>query len=129
MDDLLSASSMLLAALALLLALWAPQVEATLAKKIPPQKLNAELPLKEVKVVMYSKALVLVLGGIACIGVFTPPVMGVVGDAWRHHSDDHWEYDALKAAFVLTWVFMAFISLYSASWCWRLIARLTEART
>jgi len=110
--DLLSASSLILAVLAALLSLWTPELDRAITATIPPQKANAVLPLKPVKAALWGKALPLLLAVVACIAVFTPPTWDILRDAMRHHGDRSYRYDALKAAFVLTQMFLLAIATF-----------------
>ncbi|MGH7022227.1 MAG: hypothetical protein ACREEB_01405 [Caulobacteraceae bacterium] len=112
MGDLLSAASLLLAVLAALLALWMPELDRAISAVIPPQKANAQLPLKPLRSALFAKALPLLVAVSACLLVFLPKTLEIVGGAWAHWRDKSYAYDPLQAAFVLTQAFLLAIAIF-----------------
>ncbi|MBB1178563.1 hypothetical protein DSM05_05295 [Pseudomonas sp. FW305-3-2-15-E-TSA4] len=129
MEALLSASSLILAALAALVALWSGEVQQALALKIPAQKANAKLPLKTVRAAFWTKVLPLTCFVIASIAIFVPDLVSVVSETVRHTSDPRYKYDAIKAAFALTVLAQIAIGIYLVGQLVRLSGILAKRRT
>lgn len=129
MEALLSASSLILAALAALVALWSSEVQQALTLKIPAQKANAKLPLKTVSAALWSRVLPLTLFVSGSIAIFVPDLISVSIEVGKHAADPRYEYDALKAAFALTVVAQVAIGAYLVGQLVRLAGILTKQRT
>lgn len=129
MEALLSASSLILAALAALVALWSGEVQQALALKIPAQKANAKLPLKTVRAALWTRVLPLTCFIIASIAIFVPDLVSVVSETVRHAPDPRYRYDAIKAAFALTVVAQIAIGIYLVSQLVQLSSILAKRRT
>lgn len=129
MEALLSASSLILAALAALVALWSGEVQQAFDLKVPAQKANAKLPLKTVRAVLWTRVFPLTLFVVGSIAIFVPDLISVSIEVGKHAADPRYKYDALKAAFALTVVAQICICGYLVSLLVRLGRILGKRRT
>lgn len=129
MEALLSASSLILAAIAALVALWSREVQQALTLKIPIQEANAKLPLKTVRAALWTRVIPLTLFVSASIAIFVPDLIAISIEVVTHAADPSFKYDALKAAFALTVVAQIAIGAYLVSQLVRLAGTLTKQRT
>lgn len=109
--DLLSASALALAAIAVLYSLWAPKISDSiaLAKK---RHLDDRCPdIKELMAVRKAKVIPLAISTLSISLVLTPPVVGVVGGVAQNFSqfgiNSLRNYDPVQALFIVVWLLIA----------------------
>lgn len=125
-SDLIAASSLLLAVLAILFSVWHQPIMDAL--ELPTKGIPANLTgtRDALEAAFWSKAFPLTLGGFLTVLVFLPEIIGIAGDALRC-SRSRCSYDAVSAAFVLTQAFAAGLMIYCAYLASRLRAQMSRA--
>ena len=110
MADLLSSASLALAALALFLNLWLPQIEGAASIKVPIalKAADAKPLLDKMRPVARGKALPLSIASFATFLALGQPAVTVL---WRSAKNVHAsggnsvsDYDAVQALFLIVWV-------------------------
>ncbi len=109
MGDTLSASSLLLAALALVYSQWYPQITATLRKGENAKNKNSldrKPELREVRNALHGRALPLLISASFLFFVLLPDAVRITASSARSYAEEGFRhlrnYDTVLTAYVLT---------------------------
>jgi hypothetical protein len=103
-SDLLSASSLLLAVVTVLLGLWYPEITKAIEIQVPPVRANAGPQLRTIRTALRWRALPLAIGFLALWLIFLPDSLSVLDNTLDVITNGEKrkvaEYSASAAAFV-----------------------------
>lgn len=109
MTDLLSAASLLLAIVGVFYGLWYNDISSALATPLPKHVLDKAAPLKQIRTVLFSKAIPLATASCSAALVFLPSTLGIIRESACGYATQGaafvLTYDALKTSLVLVEVF------------------------
>lgn len=111
--DLLSASSLVLASVALLYATWYDALNQ--ARGTPKKRFRAdrEPAIEHLTSALRSRALPLLVASVLMAAVLAPPALAT---AWHAIAEGHGEpYNPTKAAFVIVWLLCCTVATSTAS--------------
>ncbi|WP_419173417.1 hypothetical protein [Halobacteriovorax sp.] len=132
MSDLLSASSLLMATITILFSLWYGEIVSVLDK--PKEKHNADNVglLKEVKSVLFSKAILLVLMSLSVTLIFAPNALMIMVESFdllkKQGLPTFETYSAVNTAFSLVFFICLGITVYTLVLLFQLVARWKELK-
>jgi hypothetical protein len=98
--DLLSAAGLLLALIGLLYSVWYDEMNRALAVPIARHRLDREPAIATVRQALFTRAIPLVVAAVALVAVLADPAISVLA-----HAFSGGPYDAVKACFILVWLF------------------------
>ncbi|EGR4199034.1 hypothetical protein ACLB4W_001438 [Vibrio cholerae] len=128
MGDLLSASSLLMATVTILFSLWYGEIVSILGK--PKSKHSADNVglLKEVKRVLFSKAILLVLMSLSVSLTFAPNALVIISESWKLFKEQGFPtletYSAVNTAFSLVFFICVGLTIYTSVLSYKLVSRL-----
>ncbi|HEJ2470118.1 TPA: hypothetical protein SLZ58_003567 [Vibrio cholerae] len=132
MGDLLSASSLLMATVTILFSLWYGEIVSILGK--PKSKHSADNVglLKEVKRVLFSKAILLVLMSLSVSLTFAPNAWVIISESWKLFKEQGFPtletYSAVNTAFSLVFFICVGLTIYTSVLLYKLVSRLQELK-
>ncbi|EGR1071690.1 TPA: hypothetical protein ACGFXY_003465 [Vibrio cholerae] len=132
MGDLLSASSLLMATVTILFSLWYGEIVSILGK--PKSKHSADNVglLKEVKRVLFSKAILLVLMSLSVSLTFAPNAWVIISESWKLFKEQGFPtletYSAVNTAFSLVFFICVGLTIYTSVLSYKLVSRLQELK-
>ncbi len=132
MGDLLSASSLLMATVTILFSLWYGEIVSILGK--PKSKHSADNVglLKEVKRVLFSKAILLVLMSLSVSLTFAPNAWVIISESWKLFNEQGFPtletYSAVNTAFSLVFFICVGLTIYTSVLSYKLVSRLQELK-
>ncbi|MCD1169565.1 hypothetical protein B4939_04060 [Vibrio cholerae] len=132
MGDLLSASSLLMATVTILFSLWYGEIVSILGK--PKSKHSADNVglLKEVKRVLFSKAILLVLMSLSVSLTFAPNAWVIISESWKLFKVQGFPtletYSAVNTAFSLVFFICVGLTIYTSVLSYKLVSRLQELK-
>lgn len=132
MGDLLSASSLLMATVTILFSLWYGEIVSILGK--PKSKHSADNVglLKEVKRVLFSKAILLVLMSLSVSLTFAPNAWAIISESWKLFKEQGFPtletYSAVNTAFSLVFFICVGLTIYTSVLSYKLVSRLQELK-
>lgn len=107
--DVISATSLALAVLAALYTLWLGDVNAALRIVKKPDKDDRNPQRVQVMRAFWSKAVPLSFASISALAIVIPRTLVIVCEAYRQHHN--WQFDDVKAMFVLTVGLLALLAV------------------
>ena len=119
---MLSASSVVLAVLAVLYSLWSADIRRALSTKEGTEDMARQR--RELRIVAVTKAVPLSIYSVLTTLIFLPPVIGVLQDCFSAIASlgsARYQYDPLRAALALTWMGIALLALVVGAQAWRLV--------
>ncbi|WP_337920431.1 hypothetical protein [Vibrio cholerae] len=132
MGDLLSASSLLMATVTILFSLWYGEIVSILGK--PKSKHSADNVglLKEVKRVLFSKAILLVLMSLSVSLTFAPNAWVIISESWKLFKEQGFPtletYSAVNTAFSLVFFICVGLTIYTSVLSYKLVSILQELK-
>lgn len=132
MGYLLSASSLLMATVTILFSLWYGEIVSILGK--PKSKHSADNVglLKEVKRVLFSKAILLVLMSLSVSLTFAPNAWVIISESWKLFKEQGFPtletYSAVNTAFSLVFFICVGLTIYTSVLSYKLVSRLQELK-
>lgn len=120
MADLLSAASLLLAIIGVLNGLWYAEIKSILLLDLPIHKEDRQVHLKNIRSVLWGKAIPLTLASVSVFFVFLPPCLTIAIRSWngyaRHGISFLLRYDAIATSLVLVEIFASVVAVHSIIW-------------
>ena len=120
----LSATSLVLAAIALVYSAWSASIQNDIDRPFSPNDKVRETERHEVRQTMRSRAVPLAMASTSVLVVFVPRLWSVIVSVIDHWSGTGSQYDDVAAAFVVTQIFVAGLTVHLWKQVWRLKARL-----
>lgn len=132
MNDLISASSLLMATITILFSLWYGEIVSIINKKEAKyQEDNLEL-LGEIKRVLFSKALLLVLMSLSVSLTFAPNALVIMSESWELFLKQGFPtidtYSAVKTSFSLVFFICVGVTIYTIVLLSKLISKWLRIR-
>lgn len=122
--DLLSASSLVLASVALLYATWYDALSQARETPRPRFRTDRDPAIKQLTSALRSRALPLLVASILMAAVLAPPALAT---AWNAIAEGRGEpYNPTKAAFVIVWLLCCTVATSTASASCVLFAMLRD---
>jgi hypothetical protein len=122
LGEAISSASLVLAVLTALYTLWLPDVSDAL-KITPKTDLDDRGPQKiQTWRALWSKVLPLALATISATTILTPRVLGILKEFCASHTV--WQYDDVKALFILTWALLLLLALVASVQLFGLLRKL-----
>jgi hypothetical protein len=104
--DLLSAAGLLVALVGLLYSVWYDEMNRALAVPVARHRLDREPDIATVRRALFARATPLVVAAVALVVVLADPAITVVA-----HAFSGGPYDAVKACFILVWLFAGWLTV------------------
>lgn len=120
----LSAASLVLAAIALVYSAWSASIQNDIDRSFSPNDKIMETERGEVRQTMMSRALPLAMASTSVLVVFAARFWSVMVSVIDHWSGTRSQYDDVTAAFVVTQIFVAGLTVHLWRQVWRLKKRL-----
>lgn len=128
MNELLTAASVLLAITGVLYALWHDDIVNAIAKVMPQHKEDRGEFDKNLKSVLLSRAIPLLLATLCIMLVYLPPSIGIIASSFKGYCSLGFEnfqnYDPIATSFVLVEVFTSVLAVQSIVYVWKLMSKL-----
>jgi hypothetical protein len=126
MADALSASSLLLAILAVLFGAWNGEVVAAIRIELEDLRSNRRPQRQKIAAALFPKALPIMVGAWLTVLVFAQRTLALVGAA-LHCVCSSCSYNDVEAAFVLTQAFVLVLAISVTIQAVRLIVKLLKS--
>lgn len=127
MSDLLSASSLLMATITILFSLWYGEIVSILDKPKAKHAADNVGLLKEVKSVLFSKAILLALMSLSVTLIFAPNALMIMVESFdllkKQGLPTFETYSAVNTAFSLVFFICLGITVYTLVLSFQLVAR------
>ncbi|MCY9827396.1 hypothetical protein [Vibrio chagasii] len=132
MSDLLSASSLLMATITILFSLWYGEIVSILDKPKAKHAADNVGLLKEVKSVLFSKAILLALMSLSVTLIFAPNALMIMVESFdllkKQGLPTFETYSAVNTAFSLVFFICLGITVYTLVLSFQLVARRKELK-
>lgn len=132
MSDLLSASSLLMATITILFSLWYGEIVSILDKPKAKHAADNVGLLKEVKSVLFSKAILLALMSLSVTLIFAPNALMIMAESFdllkKQGLPTFETYSAVNTAFSLVFFICLGITVYTLVLSFQLVARWKELK-
>ncbi|WP_421225219.1 hypothetical protein [Aeromonas enteropelogenes] len=132
MSDLLSASSLLMATVTILFSLWYGEIVSILDKPKAKHAADNVGLLKEVKSVLFSKAILLALMSLSVTLIFAPNALMIMVESFallkKQGLPTLETYSAVNTAFSLVFFICLGITVYTLVILFQLVARWRELK-
>lgn len=132
MNELLTAASVLLAITGVLYALWHDDIVNAISMVMPQHKENRGEFEKNLKSVLWSRAIPLLLATICITLVYLPPSIVIIASSVKGYSslglENFQNYDPIATSFVLVEVFTSVLAIQSIVYVWRLHSKLGASK-
>lgn len=132
MNELLTAASVLLAITGVLYALWHDDIVNATSIVMPTHKENRGEFEKNIKSVLWSRAIPLLLATFCIMLVYLPPSVGIIASSFRSYSSLGFEnlknYDPIATSFVLVEVFTSALAFQSVMYVCKLLSKLRASK-
>ena len=108
MSDVLSAASLVLAVLAVVLGMWYPSIEFVLALRPEVHAEDNRVKFRKISSALYQRALPLLGASAGCAILFVPDIIHIVYGSFMNVRDNGWmvaisDYDSCQGAFLLVY--------------------------
>lgn len=124
LGEAISSASLVLAVLTALYTLWLPDVSDAL-QIMPKTDVDDRGPQKtQAWRALWSKALPLALATISATAILSPRVLRILKEFCASHTV--WQYDDVKALFILTWALLLVLALVASVQLFGLFRKLIE---
>lgn len=128
MNELLTAASVLLAITGVLYALWHDDIVNAISMVMPQHKEDRGEFKNNLKSVLWSRAIPLLLATLCIMLVYLPPIIGIIASSVQGYSSlgfgNFRNYDPIATSFVLVEVFTSVLAIQSFVYVWRLNSKL-----
>lgn len=132
MSDLLSASSLLMATITILFSLWYGEIVSILDKPKAKHAADNVGLLKEVKSVLFSKAILLAVMSLSVTLIFAPNALMIMVESFdllkKQGLPTFETYSAVNTAFSLVFFICLGITVYTLVLSFQLVARRKELK-
>ena len=132
MSDLLSASSLLMATITILFSLWYAEIVSILDKPKAKHAADNVGLLKEVKSVLFSKAILLALMSLSVTLIFAPNALMIMVESFdllkKQGLPTFETYSAVNTAFSLVFAICLGIAVYTLVLSFQLVTRWKELK-
>mgnify|MGYP001552431616 CR=1 FL=1 len=125
--DLLSAASLLMAVLAMLLSVWNSDITIALGRKKPTMAADRDPYILGLRAAL-GRALPLTLGAWATLGLLLPITWAALRTSQMCWGNSACGYDPLAAAFLVTQFLVLIFAIFSAIQTWAIVKKLLGAR-
>ena len=129
MGDVLSASSVLLAILAVVYGVWQPEITAALGLKMPAEVADRGAEQDTLKSILRSKAIPLTLAAWTIALVFAPRALDLAVTVVRCIGSKRCQYDDVRAGFITIEVLLIALAAISSFQVWKLRAKLSASKS
>jgi hypothetical protein len=113
--DLLTSAGLLLALVGLLYSVWYNEMNRALAVPVARHRLDREPDIATVRHALFARAIPLVVAAAALVVVLADPAISVIT-----HALSGGPYDAVKACFILVWLFCGWLTIATVQVTWAL---------
>jgi hypothetical protein len=120
-SDLLGASGLLVAVIGVLYSVWYDEITRGASVRVARHRLDRATDIATVRRILLTRAAPLTAAGICLVAVLAPPAIDVVSRAFTTGFGH--PYDAVKACFLLVWVFGVGLTLSTAASTFTLVAK------
>ncbi|WP_421315098.1 hypothetical protein [Aeromonas veronii] len=132
MSDLLSASSLLMATVTILFSLWYGEIISILNKPKSKHSVDNAGLLKEVKRVLFSKAILLVMMSFSVSLTFAPNAWVILSKSWEIFKKQGFPtletYNAVNTAFSLVFFICVGLTIYTLVLSYKLVSKSQELK-
>lgn len=126
LGEAISAASLVLAVLTALYTLWLADVSDAL-KIIPKDDQDDHRPQRrQIRLALWSKAFPLAFATISATAILFPRGLAILKEFCA--SDAVWQYDDVKALFILTWALLLLLALVASAQIVGLVGKLEKFR-
>jgi len=120
-SDLLGASGLLVAVIGVLYSVWYDEITRGTSVRVARHRLDRATDIAAVRRVILSRAAPLTAAGICLVAVLAPPAIDLITKAFTTGFGH--PYDAIKACFVLVWVFGIGLTLSTVASTFALVVK------